>query len=548
MLIVLFLLALVFFCLCYKVYGGFLSRVFNLDKNRKTPAESMYDGVDYCPAHPAVLLGHHFSSIAGAGPIVGPITAALWFGWLPAYIWCLIGSAFFGGPHDAGSLIASIRHKGLSMGEVIRGWIGERGRFLFLCFTVVTLILIVAVFLQLAADTLAGDPTVAFAASLYMGLALVFGVLVYRYQASLKLTTLILLPIIFGACWFAREFPGVTAPFTYSSETWRWILVGYIVLASLLPVWLLLQPRDYLASYFLYFAVIIGAVGMLFGSGSFEVTLPALRGVVAASPPAAADQYIWPILFVTVACGAISGFHSMVGSGTTSKQLRRETDSLSIGYGSMLLEGMVAVIALGTIMISGLEAKGSPVAIFANGFGQFCSLVGIDAALGTSMGALAINSFILTTLDTATRLTRYQIQEFSGQRIDKYSATLIAVAASLLLLLSKSGDQTIMSFIWPVFGSANQLVAALALLGVAVWVRKGLGKDNKFLMLPMWFMLVTTIAALAMLIRDQLRATPTNYVVIVISIVLMALAVLMVREALAALRAAPKDLRPSAAD
>ena len=164
------------------------------------------------------------------------------------------------------------------------------------------------------------------------------------------------------------------------------------------------------------------------------------------------------------------------------------------------------------------------------------------------MGALAINSFILTTLDTATRLTRYQIQEFSGQRIDKYSATLIAVAASLLLLLSKSGDQTIMSFIWPVFGSANQLVAALALLGVAVWVRKGLGKDNKFLMLPMWFMLVTTIAALAMLIRDQLRATPTNYVVIVISIVLMALAVLMVREALAALRAAPKDLRPSAAD
>lgn len=532
MLAVLFLAALVFFVVCYRIYGRFMSRVFALDDTRKTPAETMYDGVDYCPAHPAVLLGHHFSSIAGAGPIVGPITAAAWFGWAPAYIWCLIGSAFLGGPHDTGSLVASIRHEGKSMGEVVRRWIGERGRFLFLCFTILTLILVVAVFLQLAAATMAGDPVVAFAAVVYMVLAVIFGLLVYRFNVSLKFSTLIMLPIVFGACWLAHTNPALAEPFKYSLDTWRWILVGYIILASLLPVWLLLQPRDYLASYFLYFSVIIGAVGMLFGSGSFDVTLPAFKGFSTSG-----DQYLWPILFVTVACGAISGFHSMVGSGTSSKQLRRESDSIVVGYGSMLLEGMVAVIAIGTIMISGSIATGGPVATYAAGFGKFASLVGIDPKLGTSLGALAINSFILTSLDTATRLTRYQIQEFSGYRMNKYVATLVAVAAALVLLFSKTGDKPMWAVIWPVFGAANQLVAGLALLGLGVWVLKGLKLDNRFLMVPMWFMLVTTIAALVLLIRDQfVAAAGPNYVLVIISVVLMVLAVLMVREALAALK------------
>ena len=541
MLAVLFLTALVFFVLCYRFYGRYMARTFGLDNSRQTPAQCMYDGVDYCPAHPAVLLGHHFSSIAGAGPIVGPITAAAWFGWLPAYLWCLIGSAFLGGPHDTGSLIASIRHEGKSMGVVVKKWIGDRGSFLFLCFTILTLILVVAVFLQLAAATMAGDPAVAFAAVVYMAMAVAFGLLVYRYNVSLKLSTIIMLPIVFGSCWLAKVNPALSAPFTYSLETWRWILVGYIILASLLPVWLLLQPRDYLASYFLYFAVIIGAVGMLFGSGSYEVTLPAFKGFSVSG-----DQYLWPILFITVACGAISGFHSMVGSGTSSKQLRTETDSIVIGYGSMLLEGMVAVISIGTIMISGAIAKGGPVATYAEGFGKFASLVGIDPALGTSLGALAINSFILTSLDTATRLTRYQIQEFSGYRINKYVATLIAVAAALLLLLSKTGDKPTWAVIWPLFGAANQLVAALALLGVAVWIFKGLKLDNRFLMYPMWFMLVTTIAALLMLIRDQLSAAAgPNILQMAIAVVLMVLAVLMVREAMIALK--PEGAEPAEA-
>ncbi|UQZ88907.1 carbon starvation protein A [Deltaproteobacteria bacterium Smac51] len=530
MLTVLFILAFVYFLVCYKFYGGFLTRVFALDNSRKTPAEEMYDGIDYCPTHPAMLIGHHFSSIAGAGPIVGPITAAAWFGWLPAYLWCLIGSAFFGGPHDAGSIIASIRHQGKSVGEVVRRWIGERGSLLFQTFTVLTLILIVAVFIQLGANSLAADPTVAFAAAVYMGLALIFGLATYRFGVPVKISTILMLPVVFGACWFGHTYPAVVAPFTFTADQWRLILMAYVVVASLLPVWLLLQPRDYLSSFFLYFAVIIGGIGMLFG-GEFTINLPAFKGLTSSD-----GQFMWPILFVTVACGAISGFHSMVGSGTTSKQLRKERESILIGYGSMLLEGLVAVIAIGAIMISGTIAEGGPVITFAQGFGQFCGLIGIDEALGASMGALAINTFILTTVDTATRLTRYQVQELSGGRINKFLATALAVGGAAVFLFVKAGGKPTWSIIWPVFGSANQLVAALALLALGVWVKKAFKRSNSFLMVPMWFMLVTTLAALAVLVWEQLNAASTNLVVVVFSALLAILGVLMLLEAMKALK------------
>lgn len=531
-----FLFGIVFFVICYKVYGSYMVRVFGLDDAKETPAVCMYDGMDYCPTHPAVLLGHHFSSIAGAGPVVGPITAASMYGWLPAYIWCLVGSAFIGGPHDAGSLIASIRHEGKSVGVVVEKWIGQKGRTLFLSFTILTLVLVVAVFLQLAANTMAADPTVAFSASLYMLMAVIFGFLVYRFKISIWPVTIVMVPIILGACWFASIYPQVAEPFRMSMETWRWILVGYIVLASLLPVWLLLQPRDYLASYFLYFAVIVGAVGMILGH-NFEIAVPAFKGFTTG---ARGDQYLWPILFVVVACGAISGFHSLVGSGTTSKQLRSEKDSMLVGYGSMLLEGIVAVMAIGTIMISGTIAKGGPVITYAEGFGKFASLLGIDPKIGVSMGALAINSFILTSLDTATRLGRYQIQEFSNGKINKYIATIIVVAASVALLLVKTtgpGGVPIpaWSAIWPIFGSSNQLLAALALLAIAVWAKQGLKKNAKFLMVPMWFMLVTSVAALILLVRDQLVGESPNYLLVVVSVILMVLAVMMVKESIAAL-------------
>ena len=542
MLAVLFLFAVVFLLGAYKFYGSFLVRMFDLDNSRKTPAECLYDGMDYCPTHPAVLMGHHFSSIAGAGPIVGPITAAAWFGWLPAYIWCLIGSAFFGGPHDMGALVASVRHDGKSMGEVVRRWIGERGRFLFLCFTILTLFLIVAVFLQLAANTMANDQAVAFSAVVYMAAAVIFGLMTYRFNVPLKVSTIVMLPIIFGSCWLAHAMPELGAIFKLDMVTWRWLLVGYIIIASLLPVWLLLQPRDYLASYFLYFAVVIGGIGMIFGSG-FEVTLPAVKGFTVNT---GTEQYLWPILFVTVACGAISGFHSMVGSGTSSKQLRHEKDSLVVGYGAMLLEGLVAVMAIGTIMIAGGQiAKGGPVITYAQGFGQFGAIVGIDVALGTSLGALAINSFILTTLDTATRLTRYQIQEFSGGKLDRYTSTLIAVAGALALLLFETGGKPTWAVIWPVFGAANQLVAALAFLGIGAWLYKGLNRKITFVMVPMWFMLITTLAALGFLIRDQfaVEGAQPNWIIVVVCTLLAVLGVLMLREALAALK--PADSQAS---
>lgn len=549
MLAFLFLGAVIFFGICYKFYGRFLVKTFSLDDTKEAPSVCLYDGLDYCPTHPAVLMGHHFSSIAGAGPVVGPITAASMFGWLPAYLWCLVGSAFIGGPHDAGAIIASIRHEGKSVGEVVHRWIGQRGRVLFLCFTILSLILVVAIFLQLAVDTMAANATVAFSASLYMLLAVIFGCLVYRFKISIWPITVVMVPIILGACWFATQYPVVAEPFKLSAGAWMLILVVYILLASVLPVWLLLQPRDYLASYFLYFAVIVGAIGMVFGR-DFEIAVPAFK-TFSAGPNS--NQYMWPMLFVIVACGAISGFHSLVGSGTTSKQLRRETDSILVGYGSMLLEGIVAVMAIGTIMISGkIAEQGGPVMTYAMGFGQFAELIGIKAEIGIAMGALAINSFILTSLDTATRLTRYQIQELSDYKINKYAATIIAIAGAVALLKVKTTTATgavipASAAIWPIFGSANQLVAALALLSISVYVQKGLKKSANFLMIPMWFMLVTTLAALVLLIRDQFLTASPNYILVVVSIILMVLAVLMVREAINALKSNAPEVDLSSA-
>ena len=533
---ILFLIAIVLFVLCYKIYGSYMAKIYGLNDDVQTPAEAMFDGIDYCPAHPAVLLGHHFASIAGAGPIVGPITAAAMFGWLPAYLWCLIGSAFLGGPHDMGALVASMRHDGKSVGEVVDKWIGRKGKILFLCFTILALVLVVAVFLQLSAGSFAADPAVAFSASLYIGMALLFGVLIYKYHVPLWLMTIVMVPVVIYACWYGNDAAWVAETFKLPMETWRWILAGYIFFASVLPVWLLLQPRDYLASYFLYFAVIIGTIGMLMGKGEgFEVVLPAFKGFVAN------NQYIWPMLFVIVACGAISGFHSLVGSGTTSKQLRKEKDTVLVGYGSMLLEGLVAVIAIATIMITGTIAQGGPTITYAQGFGKFAAIIGIDPKVGMSLGLLAINSFLLTSLDTATRLTRYQIQELSNMKIDKYTATVLAVAGGMALLLTKAHGPTgnvipAWAAIWPIFGASNQLVAALALLTIGVWVGKALKKDNRFMMYPMWFMLVTTVAALGFLIKDNLAYEHPNYILVVPSIILLVLAIMMVFESLKALK------------
>jgi len=531
-----FIVAVIAFSVGYVVYGRFMSDVYGLDNDRKTPAETLDDGIDYCAAHPAVLGGHHFASIAGAGPIIGPIAAAGIFGWVPVYLWCLVGSLFFGGPHDMGALVASMRHEGKSIGEVVDRWIGRRAKMLFLSFAWLALVLVVAVFLELSAQTLAQDPAVAFSGMLYIVLALVFGILVNRYRVPLLVMTAVLLPIVLGAVWYGNRAVWVQSWFTFDVGTWRLVLTGYVFVASVLPVWLLLQPRDYLASYLLCLAVIIGAVGMLFGGGRFATELPAFSGFNPGE-----DTYLWPMLFVIVACGAISGFHAIVASGTTAKQLRKEKDARLIGYGSMLVEGLIAVIALATIMMAGQVAEGGPVATFGAGFGRFAQLLGIEPKLGMSLGLLAINSFLLTTLDTSTRLARYQLQELTNMKLDRYTATLIGVAGALALLYIKAGDTPTWKLIWPVFGASNQLVAALALMGVSVWIVKGLKKKAGFLMVPMYFMFATTTAALLLLIKTNLAEG--NDVIVVVSAILLVLAILVVKEGYGALHRRT-DARP----
>ena len=308
---VMFIVSAVLFVFGYKFYGDFMAKVYDLDNKNPTPAEQLNDGVDYCPAHPAVVLGHHFSSIAGAGPIVGPITAASIFGWLPTIMWCVLGSIFLGGPHDMGSLVSSMRHEGKSVGVVIERWIGETGKKLFLGFTILSLILVVAVFLVLTTATFVTDPVVAFVGCLYILLAVISGILIYRFNLNFKIVTVFMLIIVAICSFKGGDWPFVAAMFTHSADQWNMFLAIYILAASVLPVWLLLQPRDYLASFFLYFAVGIGAIGMLFGAKMDSGAIPVLADNVKYF--GLTKLHLWPMLFVIVACGAISGFHSLVG-------------------------------------------------------------------------------------------------------------------------------------------------------------------------------------------------------------------------------------------
>ncbi len=536
LLTVLFIIAAVWFIFGYYWYGGYLANVFELDDNNETPAHSKFDGVDYVPAHPMVLLGHHFASIAGAGPIVGPIAAASTWGWLPAFLWVTIGSVFFGGVHDMGAVVASMRHGGLSMGEVIKEWVGPRAKKLFLIFTWLALVLVIAVFLELAAKTLADNAAVAFAASMYILLALIFGYMVYKWNVSLGVSTLIMVPLVFLAVIVGVYVPGVANLFKFSVTTWKWILLVYIFLASILPVWVLLQPRDYLSSWLLYASVLIGGVGMLFGPkfmAGVTNTIPAYKGFAPAD-----GKYLWPFLFITIACGAISGFHSLVGSGTTSKQIDKESHARMIGYGGMLLEGIVATIAIGTVIMTGGKA-GNPLAIFGAGIGKFATIFGIPQSVGTAIGLLALNSFILTSLDTATRLARYQFQEFFNGKVDRYTASIIGILFAMILVFSKATDAAgnpipMWKVIWPVFGSANQLVAGLALLGLGVWVIRGLKKKAGFAMYPMYFMMITTITALGFLVVDKWQ---TSKVLSITAALLIILALWLAYEAYLALHA-----------
>lgn len=520
--LVLVLAAIVIFLIAYTTYGGWLVKKWGIDDGRKTPAHTKNDGIDYVPAKAPILLGHHFASIAGAGPITGPIAAAI-FGWVPVFLWILVGSIFFGGVHDFGSLFASIRHDGKSIGEVIEINMGKTGKKLFAIFAWLTLLLVVAAFTNIVANTFVSTPEAATASLLFIFLAIGFGVAVYRKGVSLAVGTVIGVILLFTCIAIGNMFP-----LQMSFNFWVGFLLVYIFIASVTPVWILLQPRDYLNSYLLY-AMLAGAViGLVLYRPAIQ--LPAITSFNVNG------QWLFPMLFVTVACGAISGFHSLVGSGTSSKQLDKESDTKLIGYGSMLIEGVLAVVSIITAAylsadrLSELLANGGPVNVFSDGIGTFMATFGIPFTVAKSFVALAVSAFALTSLDTATRLGRFIFQEFFEDAsaakggTNKNPLTNMYVSTSITVVLGGLLAITDYTRIWPIFGSANQLLAALALMAVAVWLKKS-GRAYNMFVLPMIFMFSVTLLALVLLIKSNLATG--NMLLVVFPALLFVLAIVL---------------------
>lgn len=528
--ILLLVISIILFALAYVYYAGWLAKQWGMDVTRETPAHTMYDGVDYVPAKAPVLLGHHFASIAGAGPINGPILAAA-FGWIPVTLWIILGNIFFGAVHDFGSLLASIRHKGMSIGGIIELNVGTAAKRLFLLFSWLTLVLIIAAFANIVAATFVSTPQAATASLLFIPLAMVFGFGIYRRNAPLFLSTIVGVVIL-----FLCVVLGVYLPLHLSKTTWLIILSIYIIVASVLPVWLLLQPRDYLNSFLLYAMILGGVIGVILYHP--RIQMPAITSFKVGT------QYLFPMLFITIACGAISGFHSLVASGTTAKQLDKEGDTRVIGYGGMLIEGVLAILATLTAVYLtrenyGALLKGGPVNVFATGLATFMTSFGVSLTVGKTFTALAVSAFALTTLDTATRLGRFAFQEFfataatpspaeaaearpaaaGGVLTNRYVAAIITVVISVWLAF------TSWTVIWPMFGSANQLLAAVALLAVAAWLANA-GKNNKMLIFPMIFMFLVTLTALGFLIRDNVAKG--NYALVFFGVLLFILAIVLI--------------------
>ena len=512
----------------YKPYGGFLAKkVFDLNDATPTPAVDMNDGVDYVPAESKFLMGQHFSAIAAAGPITGPIIAGVLFGWLPALIWIVLGSIFIGGVHDMGSIVASIRYKAKSITEVVRVNVSKRAWILFMVFIWVTLVYVIVAFTDVTSSSFVGTVTlengdkvgggaIATSSLLYLVLPVIMGILLKKTRLSLTAATAIFLPLVGIAIWIGPYIPfDISAWFGWSlhgtQKFWNGFILLYCFVASIIPVWVLLQPRGHLGGYFLYAALAAAAIGLIFGG--FTIQYPAFT-ISSESNVGNFWFPMFPVLFITVACGACSGFHSLVGSGTTSKQLAKESDAKVVGYGMMLLEGMVAVVSLACVMILAKDnalIKASPNFIYASGIGQFVQLIGIPAALGISFGLMAFTTFVYDTLDVCTRLCRYIVEELTGwkTKAGKYFATGISIIVPLLFVTSTMNDAAgnpipAWKVFWNIFGACNQMLAALALIGITVWLYKT--AKNKYAWIvafapAVWMFLMSNWAFLV-LMRD----------------------------------------------
>ena len=551
----------------YVFYGGWLAKQWGIDPNRPTPAHEFEDGKDYVPAAPYVVLGHHFSSIAGAGPINGPIQAAI-FGWVPVLLWVLIGGIFFGAMHDFGALFASIRHKGQTLATVIAENIDDTAKKLFCIFSYLTLILVVAAFASIVASTFAVAPVPTDDAA--KAVAVETGNLANMRTAMISVL-FIVVAVIYGVATRGRKLPtavnllsaiaiivvvvalGYNLPVIALDNTTWMILVGlYILVASVAPVWILLQPRDYLSSYLLYGMIALALVGII-GAGvmgnAASLDIPAFTGfaATAGTSKVAASGFLFPALFITIACGAISGFHSLVASGTTSKQLDREAEAQPIAYGGMLLECLVAVISLCAVafVFSGYMdgTYASPTQVFAAGLSQMLACVpGLAGAesVAYALLVLAVSVFCLTSLDTATRLGRYMFQELftphgmEASDLTGWRAVLVNpwVATIITVVLGVGLGMTGYQLVWPLFGAANQLLAALGLLAVCAWLGN-VGRNNKMFYVPMAFMMVVTLTSLALTVWAKIGLLAAGTVdaatvlQLVIGVLLMVFAVIL---------------------
>ncbi|HSA33687.1 MAG TPA: carbon starvation protein A [bacterium] len=514
-----------------------------------TPAVTRNDGVDFCPAHPMVLFGHHFSSIAGAGPIVGPIIAAAAFGWGPALLWPLLGGVFIGAVHDYLALMVSVRHGGTSIPDIADRYVSRRARLLFMLFVELALILVVAVFAAITAKMFVTTPEIVIPTFGAIPVAMVFGLFQYRWSGvggPLWLRTL----LAFGAL-VGLIYVGFLVPFALPLDgeiayaVWFVALMVYGYFASILPVWILLQPRDYISSWVLIVGTALALIGIV-------VTMPDMSLSLTGDLSAAVGQKLpfffrWsdpevgplvPFLFIVIACGAISGFHSIIAGGTTSKQLANEKDALLVSFGAMLTESLIAVIAViaaagalfwvGEGSLTAVMKSGSPIGVFGAGFGKFTEFL-FGPKIGVLVGIAMINIFVMTTLDTTVRLGRFLTVEMAGEvfpilKRNRHLATLVPIIPSFLLGVS-GGWKTV----WPVFGAANQLVGALVFVILTSYLYSR-GKPIRFTLWATLFMLLMTIGALLLLAWGYFFGSPPQYVLGSISVALIFLALLMAIE------------------
>lgn len=507
--------------LAYKIYGDWLAKSIQLDDARITPAVELQDGVDFEPIPAGFLLNQHFSAIAAAGPIVGPIMAGVMFGWVPALLWILIGSIFVGGVHDFMALVASIRHQARSIADVVKEHMTRRSYFLFLLFIWIALIYIIVSFTDVVAGSFVGQQTlesgqvvtgggVATSSLLYLALPVLMGLLMRYTKMSLNVATLIFLPLVGVAIWVGQYIPldlavalGLTD--NQAQKVWAVLLLGYCFVASVVPMWLLLQPRGHLGGFFLLIALAGGALGIAFGGE--PVHYPAFIGW--STTIGGQAMPLMPVLFITIACGACSGFHSIIASGTTSKQLRRESDAKVVGYGAMLLEGMVAVVSLGCLMLltgaRGRELAGQPNYIYALGLSRFLEVLHIPPSFGISFGLLAFTTFVYDTLDVCARLGRYIVEELTGWkgRLGRFFSTAMTAGVPLLFVMQTTRNAAgeiipTWKVYWPLFGASNQLLAALGLIGITVWLYRTQGQRWVWYVagLPTVLMYITSSMAL----------------------------------------------------